>query len=673
MNSFMKHLAGLRGFAILLIVLFHLNEDVFSEGYLGVDVFLVISGYLLIAGWLNKGYVPFWNFVSKKVIRIIPPLAVLVLPVLASAAYIVNSEEAIYSAGETALMALLGVSNIYLEDTTTDYFAAAANLNPFLHTWYLSVTLQVYVLWIVCCLVFRHLSRKWMISFLVAAGVVSLIYTHSYQLQDAAAWLGLPTWGQLNDISYFRTGGRIWEFLAGGLVFVLPAAVSVRARWTGCAFGGVLLLGALLFGADMGGRLAVLSTVIATVLLLKYVPGTLVDALLGNRLIQGVSKVSFSWYLVHFPLFVLFKIAWGGTLGAGLSCAVFVLSLMLACVMWWGVEKRRFPMWGALGIWGVSGAVAYTVGCTPAVVRVAFGDEEPQYPVYRCEIQKVSEHLFKGFNREQLVPSRGILACMGDTHTASPDLMPIGDASKPATFVVIGDSNAQHLWSGLNELAYSIGCSGVQLPSIIIPLWDRYIQVNGDNYLYDREKAEALLHWLGSHPELKTVFIGQLWDSRLRWTRTDWDKKNFKPSYEANEAALREFCKRVQSLGKKLVLIAPTPRMSYDPKKFESGLAYMRWRCKQSRSHVDAPEFILTEEQYKENNKMVFEIFSRLEKEGLCRVLHIEKGMFPDGEFRVCRGKVLYVRDPTHVTPIAAIAFLKEVKKEFIELLQAEK
>lgn len=78
MNSFMKHLAGLRGFAILLIVLFHLNEDVFSEGYLGVDVFLVISGYLLIAGWLNKGYVRFWNFVSKKVIRIIPPLAVLV-------------------------------------------------------------------------------------------------------------------------------------------------------------------------------------------------------------------------------------------------------------------------------------------------------------------------------------------------------------------------------------------------------------------------------------------------------------------------------------------------------------------------------------------------------------------------------------------------------------------
>lgn len=107
-KSFLTHLAGLRGIAILLVVLFHLNGDVFHEGYLGVDVFLVISGYLLIAAWLRKGCEPFRSFISKKVVRIIPPLAVLVLPVLVAAAYVVNTEEALYSAGETALMALLG-------------------------------------------------------------------------------------------------------------------------------------------------------------------------------------------------------------------------------------------------------------------------------------------------------------------------------------------------------------------------------------------------------------------------------------------------------------------------------------------------------------------------------------------------------------------------------------
>ena len=107
-KSFLTHLAGLRGIAILGVVLFHLNGDIFHEGYLGVDVFLVISGYLLIAAWLKKGCEPFWDFICKKVVRIIPPLAVLVIPVLVAAAFVVNTEDALYSAGETALMALLG-------------------------------------------------------------------------------------------------------------------------------------------------------------------------------------------------------------------------------------------------------------------------------------------------------------------------------------------------------------------------------------------------------------------------------------------------------------------------------------------------------------------------------------------------------------------------------------
>lgn len=669
-KSFLPHLAGMRGIAILLVVLFHLNGDVFHEGYLGVDVFLVISGYLLIAAWLRKGCEPFRSFISKKVVRIIPPLAVLVLPVLVAAAYVVNTEDALYSAGETAFMALLGGANIYLEDTTTDYFAAAANLNPFLHTWYLSITLQVYVLWIVCCTCFRHLSRKWMVGFLSVAGVVSLIYTHSYQLQDAAAWLGLPTWGQINDISYFRTGGRIWEFLAGGLVFVLPAAVSRSGRWAGCASGVLLLAVALLFGAEMGGRFAVLSTVIATVLLLKYVPDTPVAKVLGNRVVQGLGKVSFSWYLVHFPLFVLFKIAWGGALGVGMSCAVFAVSLVLAWVMWWGVEKRRFPMWGALGVWLVSGAGAYTVGYTPTVVRMAFGDEEPQYPVYERKLLSVNPELLKGFSHENILPSRGIIACMVNKYLPCPDLLPVGRTDTVASFVVIGDSNAQHLFAGLNEIALELGVSGVQVPSIILPFWDRYIKLNGDNYLYDRAKGEALMQWLAEHPELKTVFIGQLWDQRMRTASLDWDMNKVEASCESNEPALREFCRKLRDMGRQVVLISPTPYMTYDRKRFENGLAYMRWRCKQERSYQDEDGFVMTPEKYFKANKRVFEMFERMEKDGVCKVLHIERGMFPDGTFRMCRGKKLYMRDANHITPPAAIELFREVRKEFAELLK---
>lgn len=304
------------------------------------------------------------------------------------------------------------------------------------------------------------------------------------------------------------------------------------------------------------------------------------------------------------------------------------------------------------------------------MVRTAFGSEEPQYPVYERKDLSVNPHLMEGFSHDDILPSRGIIACMCNKYLSCPDLLPLGRTDAESCFVVIGDSNAQHLYAGLNELASDLQISGVQVPSIILPLWNRYIKLNGDNYLYNKEKGEALMKWLAGHPELKTVFIGQLWDNRMRSASLDWEMNTVEASYQSNEQALREFCKKLQEMNRQVVLISPTPCMPYDRKRFENGLAYLRWRSKQPQAHREEDCFILTPEKYFKANEAVFEMFNRLETEGVCKILRIEKGMFPDGTFRMCRGKTLYMRDNTHITPPAAIELLQAVKQDFMELLK---
>ena len=671
MKNFLTHLAGLRGAAILFIILFHLNGELFHEGYLGVDIFLVISGYLLFIGNQKAASSP-WDFFRRKVIRIVPSLSALVLLALLACCFILNTEETIETAALTGLSALLGYSNVYLQEITTDYFAAAANLNPFLHTWYLSLTIQVYILWCVCTWCFKKLPVRAMGIFLTLVALTSFMYAHSYQIQGILIACGLNGWGQIENVSYFETAGRLWEILAGGLVLLLPAAKQ-RNRTFCVILSSLILIAALTFGAEMGGQLAVILTVLSTVLLLKYVPETPFEKVFSNKSLLWFGKISFSWYLIHFPLFVLTKISTGGDISLILYCTLFVGSALAAWFFWLLIEKQKFSLLVSLIIWSISVGFTYMAACTPWVERMIFDDTEPQYPVYKREIPEVDKSLFDGFDKKTLLLSRGIMGCLVNDLVDGPDLMPLGDPSKQASFVVVGDSNAQHLYSGINELSHSAGVSGVQVASIILPFWNRYVRVGGNIYMYNREKGEAFMSWLSLHPELKTVFIGQLWDSRMKTTDLDWDKNLIKPSYEENELCLIEFCERIKAMGKQVVLITPTPVIRFDSKRFSSGLAYMRWRCKQPRDYQDEAKNILTKAQYHEQNKQVFDLFSRLEQKGICKVLHMEKGMFPDGEFRICRGKNLYMKDNTHITPLAAIELFREIRKEFIGLLNQSK
>lgn len=140
---------GLRGIAILLVILFHLRADYFSQGFLGVDVFLVISGFLLFRGY--KADFKILPFIQKKVLRIIPLLAVVVIITAFIVFPVLFSTKSIEDVGACSISSLFCFSNLHYLHKYSNYFSTNANLNPLLHTWYLSLVVQIYAIWAIGC------------------------------------------------------------------------------------------------------------------------------------------------------------------------------------------------------------------------------------------------------------------------------------------------------------------------------------------------------------------------------------------------------------------------------------------------------------------------------------------------------------------------------------------
>lgn len=150
-KSFLPYIGGLRGIAILMIVCFHIWPQHCSQGYLGVDIFLVISGYLLFRSHQTEHSFQFRKFVSKKILRIMPPFLCVVLLTCIIVPFLFVDEGEFVRLGSSAIYSIFAYSNNYYHRLYSDYFSPGANLNPLLHTWYLAVILQIYLLWAVGC------------------------------------------------------------------------------------------------------------------------------------------------------------------------------------------------------------------------------------------------------------------------------------------------------------------------------------------------------------------------------------------------------------------------------------------------------------------------------------------------------------------------------------------
>ena len=327
--AFRADVEGLRGLAVLLVVLFHADVPGFHGGYIGVDVFFVISGYLitrlLLEERVTTGGVSFARFYARRARRLLPSAA-LVIVTTTIASVLILSPVLVRPVVHDGLSAGLFASNFRFAGRAADYFASQRAPSPFLHFWSLSVEEQFYAVWpaLLVVLAFRrHVDPRRVLAVLAGVFVLSLVASIVVTGTDrAAAFYLLPT--------------RAWELAAGGLL----AGWSPSNRGARHARGAIALLGvvvvlvaAVLFdpASAFPGWIA-LAPVLGTVVVIAAAPSleTLAGRLLGSGPMPWVGRRSYVLYLWHWPLLVLVPIAIGTTLSLGARLAVCLGALVLA-------------------------------------------------------------------------------------------------------------------------------------------------------------------------------------------------------------------------------------------------------------------------------------------------------------------------------------------------------
>jgi peptidoglycan/LPS O-acetylase OafA/YrhL len=440
---------GLRTLAIVPVVLFHLDRDLAAGGFLGVDLFLVISGYLIARMLLTGDYVDsvegVRRFLRRRFLRIMPALAVtvatfsLVFAWLALPTYHVPFFL-------TGLASLFGVSNMLLARLSTDYFAPAAGLNPFLHTWSVSLEDQFYVGFVLLLVLGARLVGRARLPLLVlAATLIALEH----------AVLGPPLSAAPH---FFSLDLRLWEFLLGASAYVVQEVLARRGhpwprwlRWLGL----LAVLIALVRGHD-GVVYAYLLGFGAAALLIRSDASVTcrLSQALSHPLLRAVGRRSFAIYLVHFPLLKLFELVTDVGLAAVGASAVYLAAMgLLSELLHRRVERpyvesyrrpdakpvRVRPTAGALWLASVAAALISLVAL-PAVSRArALTPRLARAEIRDYPVEGATRVLLVGDSHaHQLYPALAALARAGTISVANYTLVGCLP-SEELTFVRAGE------------------------------------------------------------------------------------------------------------------------------------------------------------------------------------------------------------------------------------------
>jgi peptidoglycan/LPS O-acetylase OafA/YrhL len=628
---------SLRALAVLAVVFYHLQLG-FPMGFLGVDVFFVISGFVigrLIFGRFSRAEMSFLVFFRERAARLFPPLAVAASFAICLAA-LFGSPEAFDVSFLTAIGALFGVSNISIQIVTGDYFAPTAQANFLLHTWSLGVEEQSYlVLYAFIALGVILKKRLLSIGLLAIFGLASFTL---FLLRDE--FQGVPILWAL--FGFYSPVTRFWEFAAGAMAFLLSKYVSRHQKfiWLPSAlFIGILILMFFdledLFAENSTYVVVVFLTTLFVLVVPAYSSRLGGSAFLTKGLLIWLGDRSYSVYLFHWPIFVTAGFLSNWTLPSWVKVAGLFLTLLLGHLSYTYVEsiRRKGQSIGRSHLQiATSGALALVVMMASHGFAGQINSRFQQQSLQRLEANTLEE-----------------LGCADSANYWCLNLGYWDESSYSGkTYFLIGDSNAAMFFpaiygalkeSGISLISKTEGsCPGFEIASAGATL-----QADCRDYISD----------LWSHLEEippTVIFLGFTDQYVLA-----------SPPDRANQVAsdlilgVRHFSRRLQQLDHKLVVIEPIPNLNL------SHVGYEPWLWpKTNRENLNLGL---------KKSGVMWTLISSMKRE-LAKeeklMWNTEELLCPNGNCSVIQnGKYLY-KDGNHITRYKSQEMQREVA-EFLE------
>lgn len=438
---------GLRAVAVLSVIFYHAGSDFFSGGFIGVDVFFVISGFLISGILLNdlqNNRFSLLTFYERRMRRILPALFFMALCVTVACWFYLLPGEMKNFGRSLAAMATFWANILFYKQS--GYFDAAAETKPFLHTWSLSVEEQFYIILpLIMAFVFSR-RRQALAAVLAGLALISLLLS--------AVMIGKNPNGVFYLLHF-----RAWELLAGSLLAVCPGFGKLEysrpaANLLSCLGLALIMLPAVFYTRNTAfPGLTAVPVVAGSVLLIHLGPRGLMARLLSTRAFTFVGKISYPLYLWHWPLLVIPVLVNMRDLTGGETALALAAALVLSIFSWLVLEnpirsKRILP----------SRKMIFAVSLIGIVIFVFCGrilrhnDGWPsRFPPVTDIYLKDAKTFWEKSN-----------ACLKSS--ASEDLEPclLGAPGQAPVFLLWGDSHAAAWTPGLEAIAKEYGLAGLE-------------------------------------------------------------------------------------------------------------------------------------------------------------------------------------------------------------------
>ena len=586
--EYRKEIDGLRAIAVIAVILYHFRIFSFPGGFWGVDVFFVISGYLISNLLLEEvsrtGTINLSNFYLRRTRRILPALvttcAVTAIPFFV----LLKNSNVLKTYVQSIYAAIFSVANIFFYFKTS-YFTSDKISFPLLHTWSLGVEEQFYIIFPILIIAIARWKGRFTLKIWCILSALSAfsLFSRPYLVSIAG-----------DSYDFYILTARMWQFIAGTLVALLLKRVRLTTpdAIRLCNVASFVALASLITGFYTkydfllyGKGIAV--TASAALLILCTHKHTLVGKLLSTPPLRFIGLISYSLYLWHWPIWCfeeILRLVHGTPNSLVIKAALLAVTVLVSTLSWRFIEQ---PFRVNKYTWKQSiqriGPVFALLMLSPAALL--FGNPAKVMTAEEIRVQTISEHLLEGTT------------------------FMIGDGNSPPTFVVLGDSHAERLTVLLNQLANEYGTRGkVFVKGGTVPFTDLQIADSLPSYQKKTQFIETAFRWIKEN-DIRFVLIPCRWNYYLFGTTPELNSNygleetspfyaNGKPIRKTTAAlfasSFRQMLGKLNKLGCAVWIVEQVPAFPSDPsfvveltgRAFDADASYHKKRTQTFRDAI---------------------------------------------------------------------------------------